>query len=121
MGDNIIYPGSPDYLAFFKQSELYDSTLYHSFLEYSDTPDAVLVSERIAEWSINAINSLRSYIIRKYHYSEAAATYMLFNDSEIFTSSSIGYSSGWEFSSLQICVFRLTISKSILGAVSSAS
>lgn len=49
VGDNIIYPGSPDYLAFFKQSELYDSTLYHSFVEYSDTPDAVLVSERIAE------------------------------------------------------------------------
>ncbi len=47
IGDNIIYPGSPAYLDHFKQNELYDSVLYHSYLEYSDHPDAVLVSERI--------------------------------------------------------------------------
>ena len=47
VGDNIVYPGSPAYLAYFKESEMYDSVLYHSYLEYTDDPDAVLVSERI--------------------------------------------------------------------------
>lgn len=46
-GDNIVCPGIPDYLAYFKESKDYDSTLYHSNLEYSDRPDAVLISERI--------------------------------------------------------------------------
>jgi hypothetical protein len=32
IGDNIIYPGSPDYLAYFRQNDSYDSTLYHSYL-----------------------------------------------------------------------------------------
>ena len=47
IGDNIITPGSPDYLAYFKESKNYNSTLFHSNLEYCDIPDAVLVSERI--------------------------------------------------------------------------
>ena len=32
VGDNIITPGSPDYLAYFKANKNYDSTLYHSNL-----------------------------------------------------------------------------------------
>lgn len=44
VGDNIIYPGAPEYLAYFKGNPDYDSTLYHSYLEYSNDPDAVLVS-----------------------------------------------------------------------------
>ncbi len=46
IGDNIIYPGAPDYLDYFKMiaSDKYKSILYHSFLEYSSRPDAVLVS-----------------------------------------------------------------------------
>jgi catechol O-methyltransferase len=47
IGDNIIYPGSPDYLAFFKESKDYDSTLYHSYLEYCNKPDAVLISIKL--------------------------------------------------------------------------
>jgi catechol O-methyltransferase len=31
-GDNIIYPGSPDYLQHLQHNENYDSTLYHSYL-----------------------------------------------------------------------------------------
>lgn len=49
IGDNIIYPGSPEYLHHFKNDDRYNSILYHSYLEYSDQPDAVLVSERISE------------------------------------------------------------------------
>lgn len=44
VGDNIIYPGAPDYLAYFQKCPDYDSTLYHSYLEYTNDPDAVLVS-----------------------------------------------------------------------------
>jgi catechol O-methyltransferase len=44
VGDNIVYPGAPDYLQHFKNEKTYDSTLYHSYVEYSSTPDAVLVS-----------------------------------------------------------------------------
>lgn len=49
VGDNMIRPGSPDYLQHFKESKDYDSILYRSFLEYTDIPDAVLVSERLSE------------------------------------------------------------------------
>ncbi len=31
VADNVIYPGSPRYLAFMKGHDLYESTLYHSF------------------------------------------------------------------------------------------
>jgi catechol O-methyltransferase len=48
IGDNIICPGSPDYHEHFKQNNQYDSTLFHSYVEYSDIPDAVLVSVRIS-------------------------------------------------------------------------
>jgi catechol O-methyltransferase len=44
IGDNIICPGSPDYLKHFKENTDFDSTLYHSYLEYTNYPDAVLVS-----------------------------------------------------------------------------
>ena len=47
VGDNIIYPGTPDYLAFFKTTNEYDSILYHTYLEYCNTPDAVLISTKI--------------------------------------------------------------------------
>lgn len=49
MGDNIIFPGSPDYLKHFQGNDLFDSVLYHSYVEYSDIPDAILISEKIAE------------------------------------------------------------------------
>jgi catechol O-methyltransferase len=48
-GDNIVYPGSPDYVEYIKNSNNYDSTLYHSYLEYSNYPDGVLISKRISE------------------------------------------------------------------------
>ena len=47
MGDNMIIPGAPEYLEYLKDSEKYNSVLYHSHVEYSKLPDAVLVSERI--------------------------------------------------------------------------
>lgn len=40
----MIDPGSPDYLAYFKESNEYDTTFYYTYLEYSNDPDAVLVS-----------------------------------------------------------------------------
>ncbi len=49
-GDNIIYPGCPDYLQYFKEEAInrYKSVLYHSYLEYSQTmTDAVLISEAL--------------------------------------------------------------------------
>ena len=46
-GDNIIAPGSPDYLAYFIDNNNYDSVLEHSYVEYCDIPDAILFSERI--------------------------------------------------------------------------
>ena len=46
VGDNIITPGCPDYLAHMKTNPNYKSVLYHSYVEYSDHPDAVLVSVR---------------------------------------------------------------------------
>lgn len=48
VGDNILYPGCPDYLQHLQLSNDYDSTLYHSYLEYSNYRDAVLISERTA-------------------------------------------------------------------------
>lgn len=47
LGDNIIYPGPKGYLDHFKERKDYDSTLYHSFVEYSNIPDALLVSEKL--------------------------------------------------------------------------
>jgi hypothetical protein len=47
LGDNIIYPGSKEYLEHFKGRNDYDSTLIHSFVEYSNIPDAILVSEKL--------------------------------------------------------------------------
>lgn len=44
VGDNIIEPGSPDYLQHFKERKDYNSVLYHTYLEYRAIPDAVLVS-----------------------------------------------------------------------------
>lgn len=32
IGDNMIYPGSPDYLEYFKKSEDYSSTFFKSYL-----------------------------------------------------------------------------------------
>lgn len=46
IGDNIIYPGPKGYLEHFKQRNDYKNVLYHSFVEYSDIKDAVLVSEK---------------------------------------------------------------------------
>jgi catechol O-methyltransferase len=47
IGDNIIYPGAPQYLEHLKSKKNYDNTLYHSFVEYSNFPDAVLISEKL--------------------------------------------------------------------------
>ena len=47
IADNIIHPGVPDYLQYFKESKDYESVLYHSNIDHCDTPDAVLVSQRI--------------------------------------------------------------------------
>lgn len=47
IGDNIIRPGVPDYLQHMKVSHDYDSILYHSYLEYSDEKDGLLVSYRL--------------------------------------------------------------------------
>jgi catechol O-methyltransferase len=47
IGDNIICPGAPEYLSYFKKSTDFKSILYHSYLEYSTRPDAVLVSLKI--------------------------------------------------------------------------
>jgi catechol O-methyltransferase len=46
IGDNMIYPGSPDYLEHMRSHSKYNSTLYYSHLEYTERPDAVLVSRR---------------------------------------------------------------------------
>lgn len=42
----MIYPGSPDYLEHMRNHRKYDSVLYYSYLEYSEWPDAVLISRR---------------------------------------------------------------------------
>ncbi len=42
-------PGAPHYLNHFKEAENYESILYHQYVQYSDVPDAVLVSKRLAE------------------------------------------------------------------------
>ena len=48
IADNVVTPGAPDYLAYVKESNRYESVLYHSQLEYSPSiPDAVLVSKTI--------------------------------------------------------------------------
>lgn len=50
LGDNIIYPGSPEYLEHFKTEALkdYKSILLHSFVEYTpNIKDAILVSEKL--------------------------------------------------------------------------
>ena len=47
LGDNIIYPGPKGYLDHFKGRKDYDSTLYHSFVQYSNIPDAILVSQKL--------------------------------------------------------------------------
>lgn len=44
VGDNIITPGSPDYLEHFKNNVNFDSVLEHSYVEYCDIPDAILIS-----------------------------------------------------------------------------
>lgn len=49
IGDNIIYPGAPDYLEWFKKNDGYKSLLEHSYDAYSDIPDAVLLSEKLDE------------------------------------------------------------------------
>lgn len=43
----MINPGSPDYWAHFKDNKDYDSILEHTYVEYCDIPDAILISERI--------------------------------------------------------------------------
>lgn len=49
IGDNIIYPGAPDYLEWFKKTDRYKSLLQHSYDAYSDVPDAVLLSEKMSD------------------------------------------------------------------------
>jgi hypothetical protein len=47
LGDNLIFPGSPEYWDHFKGSKEYKSTLYYSYLEYTTDPDALLVSIKL--------------------------------------------------------------------------
>lgn len=47
VGDNMIYPGAPDYIQHFAGRKDFDSTMYQSYLEYTTDPDAVLVSVKI--------------------------------------------------------------------------
>mgnify|MGYP000221091708 CR=1 FL=1 len=47
VGDNIIFPGVPDYLDFFKNSKDYDSVLYFSENYGNHKKDGVLVSVRL--------------------------------------------------------------------------
>ena len=49
VGDNMIFPGCPEYIEHIKARADYDSVLYHSFVEYSAVPDAVLVSVKNQE------------------------------------------------------------------------
>ena len=49
VGDNMIRPGAPDYVQYFRESADYDSIYYYSFLEYCRIPDAVMVSERLID------------------------------------------------------------------------
>lgn len=46
VGDNIWYPGAPDYLEYVQNHPNYDTTLHETHVEYSDTKDAVTVSIR---------------------------------------------------------------------------
>ena len=45
-GDNIVYPGAPDYLKYFQTEALerYRSTLYHTYNAYQVRDDAMLLS-----------------------------------------------------------------------------
>ena len=48
MADNVICPGVPDYIEYVRNSKKYQSTLYHSQLEYCPSiPDAILVSKTL--------------------------------------------------------------------------
>ena len=62
IGDNIIYPGAPDYLQYFKESKDYESVLYHSNIDHSDKADAVLVSQRV-KWFIQ--HKLKKLLIQQ--------------------------------------------------------
>ena len=45
VGDNILYPGAPDYLAYMQTSPLYRTVLHETLLEYQTTEkDAMSVS-----------------------------------------------------------------------------
>lgn len=47
MGDNMIIPGNPTYLDYFRENKEFSSVLYHSCLEYSNKPDALLASIKL--------------------------------------------------------------------------
>jgi catechol O-methyltransferase len=47
VADNILYPGAPYYLAHMQEAarqKHYRSVLYHTYKEYTDIPDTVIVS-----------------------------------------------------------------------------
>jgi len=44
VGDNMIYPGAPDYLEYVQSSPRYSTVLHQTTLEYSEEKDAVAVS-----------------------------------------------------------------------------
>mmetsp|Transcript_5807 Transcript_5807/g.12821 ORF Transcript_5807/g.12821 Transcript_5807/m.12821 type:complete len:147 (+) Transcript_5807:1-441(+) len=48
IGDNIIYPGAPEYLAYVQQSPCYKTELIQTQLEYSDQADAVTISDVVS-------------------------------------------------------------------------
>ena len=48
IGDNIITPGAPDYLAYMQSSPAFSTVLHHTLLEYQDSiKDAVSVSVKL--------------------------------------------------------------------------
>lgn len=41
LADNVIYPGSPEFLAYVRGNSRFDCTHFSSFLEYSKTVDGL--------------------------------------------------------------------------------
>ena len=49
VADNMLRPKAEEYLNYFKESTEYESVLYHSFTEYTEFPDAMLISRKIPQ------------------------------------------------------------------------
>ena len=47
VADNMLRPKAEEYLNYFKDSTEYESVLYHSFTEYTDFADGMLISRTL--------------------------------------------------------------------------